>query len=110
MRTIVSDYCWKICFVIFSVEYLYYPFNGISSTDRFLSLARVVPQCSGYARFELQVRNIPHWEEDIIYGNGLLFEVQYCPDLVQCLLADDEVIQRCRSSCSVFYYVRGQMD
>jgi len=110
VRTIVSDYCWKICFVIFSIEYLYYPFSGISSTDWFLSLACVVPQCSGYARFELQVRNIPHWEEDIIYGNGLIFEVQYCPDLVQCLLADDEVIQRCRSSCFVFYYVGGQMN
>ena len=64
----------------------------------------------GYARFELQVDNIPHWEEDTIYGNGLLFEVQYCPDLVQCLLADDEVIQRCRSSCVVLYYVGGQMN
>jgi hypothetical protein len=59
-------YCWMICFVIFSVEYFYYPLSGISSTDRFLSLACVVSQCSGYARFELQVRNIPHWEEDII--------------------------------------------
>jgi len=77
-------------------------FGGISSTNRFLSLARVVPQCSGYARFEMQVRNIPYWEEDIIYGNGLLFEVQYCPDLVQCLLANDEVIQRCRSSCFAY--------
>ena len=67
--TQVTDYCWKICFVIFSVKYLYYPFSfsGILSTDRFLSLARVVSQCSGYARFELQVYNIPHWEEDIIY-------------------------------------------
>jgi hypothetical protein len=40
-----------------------------------------VPQCSGYARFELQVDNIPHWEEDTVYGNGLLFEVQYRPDI-----------------------------
>ena len=80
---IVFDYCWKICLVIFSVDYLYYPFSGTSSTDRFLSLARIVSQCSGYARFELQVDNIPHRKEDTIYGNGLLFEVQYCPDIVQ---------------------------
>ena len=110
MITIVFDNCWKICFVIFSVEYLYYPFSGISSTDRFLSLARVVSQCSGHARFELQVCNIPHREEDIIYGNGLLFEVQYSSDIVQCLLADYQVIQRCRSSRVVFYYVRGQVN
>ena len=108
--TIVLDYCWKICFAIFSVEYLYYPFGGISSTDRFLSLACIVPQCSGYARFELQVDNIPHREEDTVYCNGLLFEVQYCPDIVQGLLADYEVVHGCRSSCYVFYYVRGQMD
>ena len=41
-----------------------------------------MPQRSGYARFELQVDNIPHREEDTIYGNGLLFEVQYRPDLI----------------------------
>ena len=33
-----------------------------------------------------------------LYSNGLRFEVQYCPDIVQCLLADYEVIQRFRSS------------
>jgi hypothetical protein len=97
-------------FVIFSVEYLYYPFGGTSSTDRFLSLVCIVPQCSGYARFELQVDNIPHREEDTIYCNGILFEVQYCPDIVQGLLANYEVVHRCRSSCFVFYYVGGQMD
>ncbi len=81
MRTTDIDYCWKICFVIFSVEYLDNPFSGCLSTDWFLSLACVVPQRSGYARFELQVDNIPHREEDTIYGNSLLFEVQYCPDM-----------------------------
>jgi len=28
------------------------------------------------ARFDLQINNIPHWQEDTIYGNGLFFEVQ----------------------------------
>ena len=93
--TIVFDSCWKICFVKFSVEYIYYPFSGTSSTDWFLSLACIVPQCSGYARFELQVDNIPHRELDTVYCNGLLFEVQYCPDVVQGLLADYEVCPRC---------------
>ena len=66
-------------FVIFSVEYLYYPFGGTSSTDRFLSLVCIVPQCSGYARFELQVCNIPHREEDIIYSNGLSLTLSLRP-------------------------------
>ena len=82
MSTIVFDNSWKICFNIFSVEYLDNPLSGCLSTDRFLSLACVMPQRSGYARFELQVDNIPHREEDTIYGNGLLFEVQYRPDLI----------------------------
>ncbi len=37
---------------------------------------------------------IPHREEDTIYDNGLLFEVQYRPDIVQGLLANYQVIQR----------------
>jgi len=32
-----------------------------------------MPQCSGYARFELKFDNIPHGWEDTIYGNGLFF-------------------------------------
>jgi hypothetical protein len=36
-------------------------------------------QCFGYARFELQIDNIPHWQEDTIYGYGLFFEVQDRP-------------------------------
>jgi len=73
-------------------------------------LACIMPQRSGYARFELQVDNIPHREEDTIYENGLLFEVQYHPDIVQGLLANYQVIQRCCGSCVVLYYVGGQMD
>jgi hypothetical protein len=46
-------------------------------------------QCFGYARFELQIDIIPHWQEDTIYGNGLLFEVQDCIYIVQGLLAYD---------------------
>ncbi len=47
--------------VIFSVEYLYYLFSGVTSTNRFLSMACIImSQCSGYARFELQIDNIPH--------------------------------------------------
>ncbi len=34
-----------------------------------------------------------------------LFEVQYRPDIMQGLLADYQVIQRCSGSCIVLYYV-----
>jgi hypothetical protein len=43
-------------------------------------------QCFGYARFELQIDNIPHWQEDTIYGNGLFFEVQDRTYIVQVCL------------------------
>ncbi len=46
-------------------------------------------QCFGYARFELQIDNIPHWQEDTIYGNGFFFEVQDHTYIVQGLLAYD---------------------
>jgi hypothetical protein len=69
-----------------------------------------MPQCSGYTRFELQINNNPHGLEDIVYGNGLFFKVQNCPDIMQGLLANDQVAQRCRSSCFVFYCVRDQVN
>ncbi len=46
-------------------------------------------QCFGYARLELQIDNIPHWQEDTIYGNGLFFEVQDRTYIKQDLLAYD---------------------
>ncbi len=41
--------------------------------------------------------------------NGPLFEVQYRPDIVQGLLANYQVIQRCRGSYVVLYSVGGQV-
>ncbi len=46
-------------------------------------------QCFGYARFELQIDNISHLQEDTIYGDGLFFEVQDRTYIVQGLLAYD---------------------
>ncbi len=46
-------------------------------------------QCVGYAKFELQIDNIPHWQEDTIYGIGLFFEVQDRTYIMQGLLAND---------------------
>ncbi len=53
--------------------------------------------------------NIPHREEDTIYGNGLPLEVQNRPDIVHGLLANYQVIQRCRGPCIILYYVGGQV-
>ena len=65
---------------------------------------------ASYARFELQIDNIPNWQEDTIYVYGLLFEVQNCAYVMQALLANDKVVQRCISPCIIFYYIRGQVN
>ncbi len=49
----------------------------------------IMSQCSGYARFDLQIDDIPHWQEDTIYGNGRFFKVQDRTYIVQSLLAYD---------------------
>ncbi len=36
-------------------------------------------QCFGYARFELQIDNIPHWQEDTNYDNGLSLKSRSAP-------------------------------
>jgi hypothetical protein len=46
-----------------------------------------MPQCVAYTRFELQIDNIPHWQEDTIYGNGPFFEVRDRTYIVQGFLA-----------------------
>ena len=38
------------------------------------------------------------------------FKVQNRPDIMQDFLADDQVVQRFRSSCFIFYYVRDQIN
>ena len=52
-----------------------------------------MPQSSGYARFELQINNIAHGYKDTVYGKGLFFKVQNRPDIMQGLLANDQVIE-----------------
>jgi hypothetical protein len=43
-------------------------------------------QCFGCVRFELQIDNIPHWQEDIIYGNGFSLKSRTTPILCKVCL------------------------
>ncbi len=36
-------------------------------------------QCFGYTRVELQIDNIPHWQEDTIYGNVFFLKSRTAP-------------------------------
>ncbi len=46
----------------------------------------------------------------LVPDEGIPLEVQNRPDIVQGLLADYQVIQRCRGSCIILYYVGGQLN
>ena len=70
-----------------------------------LGEASILPQCSGNARFELQIGNIPHGQEDYVYLYCLLFlgwqllsnylvipvVTVFCPKILVTLLTFDTV-------------------
>ncbi len=64
-------------------------FGGIMCTCWLLGKAGIKFKCPGNARFELQVVDIPHGQEDIINGDGPFFEVQHRAYIMQGLIAND---------------------
>ncbi len=94
VRTIVLDNAWKVCFVIFSAPDYYHAFGCVACTLWFLCIARIKLKCPGNARFELQIVDVPHGQEDVINGDGLFFEVQHFTYIMQGLFANDKVVQR----------------
>ncbi len=61
---------WKVCFVILSVQNFHDAFGGVTRAIWFLGKAGIEFKHLGNARFELQVVDIPHGQEDIINGDG----------------------------------------
>ncbi len=80
---------WKVCFVILSIQNFHDLFGGVTCTCWFLGKAGIKLKCPGNTRFELQVVDIPHGQEDIINGDGPFFEVQHGANIMQGLLAND---------------------
>ncbi len=78
VRAIVLDNAWKIYFVTFSVQYFYDALGGVTCTLWFLGVIGIKLKRPRNARFELQVVDVPHGQENIINGDGLFFEVQHC--------------------------------
>ena len=109
MRAILPYYGWKICFVIFGIQYFYYLLGSTVCASRFLSMVRVDSKCSGDALFELQIGNISHGQEDFVYLYGTFLEVQYNPQLMHGAFVDDEVIHRCSEAWLILYNVRCKM-
>ncbi len=86
MSTVVSDNAWKISFVILIVQDLQDMLGSITCAHWLLGCADVLLECPGNARFELQLVNVPHGQEDLINGDVLLFDVQNCTYIMQGLL------------------------
>jgi hypothetical protein len=70
---------WKVCFFVLSIQNFHHTLGSCAGTDWFLGLASIKPERSGYTWFELQPSNVPHGQEDLVYGYCLFFEIQYYP-------------------------------
>jgi hypothetical protein len=86
---IVSDKGWKVSFGILSIQDLHYALGGASCACWFLAKACIEFLSPRDASFELQIIDIPHGQEDLIYGDCLLLEIQHHSQVVQGLLAQD---------------------
>jgi hypothetical protein len=89
VHAIVFYNAWKICFVILSVQDFHNAFGSITCTLWFLGKAGIKFKRPGKARFELQIVDVPHGQEDLINGDGPFFEVQHGAYIMQGLLAND---------------------
>jgi hypothetical protein len=89
---IVPDNGWKVSFCILSIQYLHYPLGSASCARWLLAKARIEFKSPRDASFELQIIDIPHGQEDLIYGDCFFLEVQHHSQVVQGLLAQDWVV------------------
>jgi hypothetical protein len=92
VRAFLSNNGWKICFLILSIQYLHYALGSTACADWLLSKTGIFSECPGNPRFELQIDDVPHGWEDLVYCCCLLLEVQFYPMVVHGLLAYYEVI------------------
>ncbi len=107
---VVSDNAWDVSFIILSIQNFHYSFGSISRAFSLLGEARVVLERLVDARFELQIIDVPHGQEDFIYGDCFFFKNQHRSYIMQGLLAYDKVIQRRCSSLGILDNVRLQMN
>jgi hypothetical protein len=73
VHEIVLENAWKICFVTFSIQDFYHTFGCITCILWLLGGVRNKLKCPGNARFELQIVDVPHEQEDVITGDGPFF-------------------------------------
>ncbi len=79
VHAIVLDNAWKVCFVIFSIQDFHHAFGCITCTYWLLGKVRIELKCTGNARFELQIVDVPHGQEDVIDGDALFLKSNMAP-------------------------------
>ena len=109
MFAVVSDNAWDVNFIILSVQNLHYSFGSVSRAFWLLGKARVVLEHLVNARFELQIIDVSHGQEDFIFGDHFFFKVQYRSYIMQSSFAYDKVVQRRRPSSRILDNVRLQI-
>ena len=90
MFAVVSDNAWDASFV---VQNFHYSFGSVLRAFWLLGEARVVLERLVDAMFELQIFDVPHGQEDFIYGDGFVFKIQHRSYIMRDLFAYDKVVQ-----------------
>jgi len=107
---VVSDNAWDASFIILSVQNFHYSFGSVLCAFWLLGEARIVLERLVDAMFELQIIDVPHGQEDFIYGDGFFFQIQHRSYIMHDLFAYDKVVQWWRSTSRILENSRLQMN
>jgi hypothetical protein len=108
MRAILPNNGWNICYIIISIQYFHHTLGSTVGTYWLLGKASIILEHSGNTRFELQIGDVPHGQEDLVYLYGLLFEVQNYPRFCKvCLLMMRSYIGGCPPGSYSMIYIYG---
>jgi hypothetical protein len=76
VRATLPYYGRNIRFFILSIQYFPYSIGSAAGTYWLLRKASIMPKHPGNTSFELQINDVPHGQEDLVYLYGLLFKAQ----------------------------------
>jgi hypothetical protein len=79
VRAILPDNGWKICFLVLSIQNFHHAIGSAACANWLLSKTGIFSECPDNPRFELQINNVPHGQEDLVYCYCLLLEIQFHP-------------------------------
>jgi hypothetical protein len=81
VRAILPNNGWKIYFRILSIQNFHHALGGAACANWLLSKTGIFSECPGNPRFELQISDVPHGKEDLVYCYCPVLEVHFTPKL-----------------------------